>query len=164
MLVDPKLEDNHLSLKILNLVSSFLQKSPLFCELSYSYAIQDYHKSGLDVLFYGQDHNDTLSILSTHKDRSEEEIISLMSNQQLLSNKELMIRNFNEVIKNLKECESYIQKVVDGDIKGDPEIGRALNDCMSQFSTDDLTVLETLVKSNYEDVIMINTLSKLQYA
>jgi len=53
MMVDPLLEDNKLSIKILNLVSSFLSKNPIFCELSFSYAINDYHKSGLDVLFYG---------------------------------------------------------------------------------------------------------------
>jgi hypothetical protein len=66
MMVDPTLDGNKLSIKILNLVSSFLKKIPMFCECSYSYAIQDYYKSGLDVLFYGQDHNDTLSIVSTN--------------------------------------------------------------------------------------------------
>lgn len=111
-MVDPKLEDNKLSIKILNLVSSFLQRSPIFCECNYSYAVQDYHKSGLDVLYYGQDHNDTLSILSTHQDRSEAEIHDISANQRLLTNKDLMIRNFTEVIKNLKQCEGYIQDVL----------------------------------------------------
>jgi hypothetical protein len=35
MMVDPTLEGNKLSIKILNLVSSFLRSTPIFCELSY---------------------------------------------------------------------------------------------------------------------------------
>jgi hypothetical protein len=112
MMVDPKLEDNRLQVKILNLVSSFIHRSPIFCECSYTYAVDDYSKSGLDILFYGQDHNDTLSILSTHQERSEKEIKDIMTNQKLLSNKDLMSRNFGEVIKNLKECEKYIKQVL----------------------------------------------------
>jgi hypothetical protein len=37
-----------------------------------------------------------------------------MENQKLLSNKGLMLKNFEEVIENLKECENYIQEVIDG--------------------------------------------------
>ena len=108
MLVDPTLEDNHLSLKILNVVSAFLPKQPIFCELTYSYSVSDFQRNGLDVLFYGQEHTDTLSILSNLQDRSNEEIKEMMDNQKLLSNKALMQRNFDEVIRNLKECEDYI--------------------------------------------------------
>jgi hypothetical protein len=93
-------------------VTSFIQKTPIFSECPYTYAVDDYSKSGLDILFYGQDHNDTLSILSTHQDRSESEMKDIMTNQKLLSNKDLMSRNFGEVIKNLKECEHYIQQVL----------------------------------------------------
>lgn len=32
MMVDPSLSDNKLSIKILNLVSSFLPRNPIFCE------------------------------------------------------------------------------------------------------------------------------------
>lgn len=35
-----------------------------------------------------------------------------MQNQKLFSNKELMQNNFGELIENLKECESYIDKVI----------------------------------------------------
>lgn len=39
MMVDPTLSDNKLSIKILNLVSSFLKKIPIFCELNYTFAM-----------------------------------------------------------------------------------------------------------------------------
>ena len=53
MMVDPTLSENKLSIKILNLVSSFMTKNPIFCELSYAFALDQYQRSGLDVLFYG---------------------------------------------------------------------------------------------------------------
>lgn len=53
MMVDPSLSDNKLEIKILNLVSSFLKKNPIFCELSYRFALDNFQKTGLDVLFYG---------------------------------------------------------------------------------------------------------------
>lgn len=35
-----------------------------------------------------------------------------MQNQKLLSNKDLMVRNLSELIKNLSYCEKFIQKVI----------------------------------------------------
>lgn len=64
------------------------------------------------MLFYGQDHYDTLAILSMKDDMKETKVADLMSNQKLLSNKDLLIRNFGQLIENLKECEDYIQEVV----------------------------------------------------
>jgi hypothetical protein len=64
MMVDPSLQENKLSIKILNLVSGFLKKNPIFCELNYKFALDNFQKTGLDVLFYGQEHFDTLAILS----------------------------------------------------------------------------------------------------
>jgi hypothetical protein len=80
MMVDPLLEDNKLSIKVFNLVSSMLKKNPIFCELSFSYAVSEFHKSGLDVLFYGQFHNDTLSILSSNQEKSEQDLKNLLAN------------------------------------------------------------------------------------
>lgn len=34
---------------------------------------------------------------------------------------------------------------------------------MSQFSSDDMEVLEGMVRENFEDAIMINSLAKLQH-
>jgi len=41
-----------------------MTKNPIFCELSYAFTMDQYQRSGLDVLFYGQEHFDTLAILS----------------------------------------------------------------------------------------------------
>jgi len=41
-------------------------------------------------------------------------------------------------------------------------MGRLLEDCMTEFSTDDMAVLEGLISSNFEDALMISSLSKLQ--
>ena len=35
-----------------------------------------------------------------------------MSDQKLLSNKDLLARNFDEVIVNLDECDNYIQSII----------------------------------------------------
>lgn len=123
MMVDPSLQENKLSikvrlsfksfsLKILNLVSSFLKKSPVFCEVSYKFALDNFQRSGLDVLFYGQEHNDTLAILSMKDDMTNEKIKDLMLNQKLLKNKDLMIKNLSNLTQSLKECEDYIQEVI----------------------------------------------------
>lgn len=37
-----------------------------------------------------------------------------------------------------------------------------MDECLGQFSTDDMTLLEGLVASNFEDALMISSLSKLQ--
>lgn len=84
MMVDPTLSENKLSIKILNLVSSFLTHNPIFCELSHAFAMEKYQRSGLDVLFYGQEHFDTLAILSQRPGEenhiSETKIGDLMKN------------------------------------------------------------------------------------
>jgi hypothetical protein len=41
-----------------------------------------------------------------------EKVADLMSNQKLLSNKDLLSRNFTQLVDNLKECEDYIQDVI----------------------------------------------------
>jgi len=63
------------------------------------------------VLFYGQEHFDTLAILSQKDDvdmMSEGRIGDLMKNQKLFSNKELMTRNLQQLTVNMQECEAYI--------------------------------------------------------
>jgi hypothetical protein len=41
-------------------------------------------------------------------------------------------------------------------------MGRLLEQCMSEFSSGDMEVLESLIASNFEDALMIASLSKLQ--
>jgi Maintenance of mitochondrial structure and function len=64
----------------------------------------------------------------------------------------------------MQECEAYIKDVIEGRTTANPEIARALNQCISQFSTDDLQLLEGMVKENFHDAVMVNTLAKLQHA
>jgi hypothetical protein len=40
-------------------------------------------------------------------------------------------------------------------------MGRMMDECLGQFSNDDMDLLESLIASNFEDAIMINNLSKL---
>ena len=49
-----------------------------------------------------------MAILQQRQDVSQDEIRNLMENQKLLSNKDLMLKNFKEVTENLKEAEEYI--------------------------------------------------------
>ena len=37
-----------------------------------------------------------------------------------------------------------------------------MDECLGQFSTDDMDLLENMVASNFEDALMISSLSKLQ--
>jgi hypothetical protein len=92
----------------------------VFAECPFSFELDEFEKTGLDVIFFGQNHYDTMAILQQRrgKEITQEEVGSLMDNQKLLSNKALMIKNFEEVVENLKECDSYIQEVLDGKRQG----------------------------------------------
>jgi hypothetical protein len=41
-------------------------------------------------------------------------------------------------------------------------MGRLLEQCMSEFSSGDMDVLENLIASNFEDALMVASLSRLQ--
>lgn len=99
--------------------------------------------------------------MQNEKEIDYDTIPALKESQKLISNKDLMSKNFNEVIENLEECEKYIQEVLDGKRESDSELGRQLEECMAQFSTDDMSLLESLVASNFEDAILVSSLSKL---
>jgi len=160
MLVDPTMQDHRMSIKIMNIVNS----NPIVCfaECPFTFQVKDFERTGLDVLFFGQEHYDTMAILQNRKDVSQEEIGGLMREQKLFSNKDLMLRNFKEVVDNLSDCENYIQDVLDGKKPGNSDLGRLLDDTMGQFSTDDMFHLECLVAGNFEDALMINSLARLQ--
>jgi|688.fasta_scaffold1509466_2 hypothetical protein len=84
-----------------------------------------------------------------------------MNKQKILSNRELMLKNFKKLIENLEDCEDYIKKVIDGKITGDVEIGRQLNKCLSQFTNEDMALLEQMIHTNFKDAMMSNNLAKL---
>ena len=75
-----------------------------------------------------------------------------------------MLKNLKALTDSLAECEVYIDNVVNNKVSGDAEIGRMMNKCMGQFNNDDMKILEELVKTNFTDTMMINSLSKLQMA
>jgi len=74
----------------------------------------------------------------------------------------LLSRNFDEVVQNLGECDAYIQTIIDNGGEGNSDLGRLMDECLGQFSTDDMDLLEAMVASNFEDALMISSLSKLQ--
>ena len=67
--------------------SLFLEKSPVFSEMPFKFCINNFDKTGLDVLFYGQEHFDTISILDDKRDISKDNIGEFMKQQKVLSNK-----------------------------------------------------------------------------
>lgn len=133
----------------------------VFAECPYKISMQEFHKTGLDVIFYGQEHYDTMAIVSERNPPEQSQIRGLLNEQRLLSNKDLLTRNFDEVIQNLDECDSFIQNIIDNGGEGDSDLGRIMDECLGQFSTDDMELLEQMVASNFEDALMIGSLSKL---
>ena len=85
-----------------------MDKTPVFSEMPYKFSMANYDKTGLDVLFFGQEHFDTISILDDKRDISQDTIGDLMKQQKILSNREVMLKNFQKLIESLNECEEYI--------------------------------------------------------
>ena len=83
--------------------------------MPYKFNLTNFEKSGLDVLFYGQDHFDTMAILDDKRETLTQATIGdLVKNQKILSNRQLMLKNFRKLIENLDDCEIYMQSVVSG--------------------------------------------------
>jgi len=68
-----------------------------------------------------------MAIVSGRVQTSQDEIGEKVANQKLLSNKDLLSRNFDEVIENLDECDKYIQSIIDNGGEGDSELGRLMD-------------------------------------
>lgn len=179
LLIDPTMTNNKLSIKVLNFYSApevrrsnwidaedkekeSVEQVNVFAELPYQIKLEEFEKTGLDVIFYGQEHVDTMAIMQEKTQPDQSKIKELMTSQKLFSNKDLMDKNFTDVIKNLEECEKYVQDVLDGKKEPNSDLGRIMDECLGQFSTDDMEILESLISSNFEDAVMINNLSKLQ--
>ncbi len=141
-----------------------MNESPLFSEIPFKFNLNHTDQTGLDVLFYGQDHYDTMTIVDDRRNISQETIGDLRKDQRILSNRNVMLKNLKALTDSLTECEEYVDNVVNKKIVGDAEIGRMMNKCMGQFNNDDMKILEELVKTNFTDTMMINSLSKLQMA
>lgn len=76
--------------------------------MPFKFKLDNMKASGLDVLFYNQDHYDTLSILQNKKEISQDTIGSLIKSQKILSNRQVMLQNLAKLIDNLQDCENYI--------------------------------------------------------
>jgi len=90
-----------------------------------------------------------MTIVDERMKIDRENIHEMMENQQILSNRDVMIKNLQNLITGLNECEQYIDQVVEGTVVGDSEIGTMMNKCMGQFNSDDMLLLEQLIKSNF---------------
>ena len=75
-----------------------------------------------------------------------------------------MLRNFKTLIENLDQCDKYISDIIDGKEQNDPNIGRAINKCLGQFTREDMVILEKMISTNFKDAVMANNLAKLQMA
>jgi len=53
LMFDPSLQNNRLTVKILNVHSFYLEDCPLFSELPFKFNLSNIEQSGLDILFYG---------------------------------------------------------------------------------------------------------------
>ena len=164
MLFDPELNNNKLDIKVMSLHSTFLPKCPLFSEMPYKFNLENIDRTGLDVLFFGQDHFDTMAILDNKTKIDKENFGDQLENQRLFSNRDLMLKNFTQLIDNLDRCEKYLQDVADGNQEANTEVAQAINKCMSIFSKNDLEALKQMAQSNYKDVVMTSNLGKLQMA
>jgi len=108
LMFDPTLEKNKLDIKVMTLHSLFMPECPYFSEIPYKFKLQNFDKTGLDVLFYGQEHFDTMSILDGKRVITQENFAEYIKNQKILGDRQLMLKNFRQLIENLSECEEYI--------------------------------------------------------
>lgn len=53
-----------------------------------------------------------MAILQQREEIAQEHYHKLLESQKLLNNKDLLLKNFKEVIANLQDCETYIQNVL----------------------------------------------------
>ena len=53
-----------------------------------------------------------MAIVSERHQPRQEDIGRLLQEQKLLSNRDLLSRNFDEVIQNLNDCDEYIEGII----------------------------------------------------
>jgi len=75
---DPTLQNNKLDIKILRSHSFYLEMVPMYSELPFKFKMDNIDATGLDVLFYGQEYCDTMSILSDKRERLSEDNLTEM--------------------------------------------------------------------------------------
>jgi len=76
--------------------------------MPFKFNTNNFDRTGLDVLFYGQEHFDTMAIIEDKRDMDTETIGEMLKNQKILGNREVMLKNFQKLVESLNECEEYI--------------------------------------------------------
>ena len=74
---------------------------------------------------------------------------------------ELVKKKLIEVVHLLSRCEAYISDINSGALQPKSEVGRMLNNCLSQLSQIDTKSIEAMVQDNFQDLLMVGSLSKL---
>ena len=144
--------------------SLYLEECPLFSELPYRFNISDFGKTGLDLIFFGQEYLDTMAINEDKRDFTPSELHDLVKNQKILSNRDMMLQNFGRLIENLTECEDYLQAIIEGKQAKETSVARNMHQCLSLFTGEDMKVLESMMLTNFNDAMLTNNLAKLQMA
>ena len=144
--------------------SLYLEDCPLFSELPYRFDISNFDQTGLDLIFFGQEYLDTMAINEDKRDISLETLNDLVKSQKIISNRDMMLSNFNRLIENLTECEDYLQAILDGKQAKETSVARSIHQCLSLFSGEDMQVLEQMMLTNFSDAMLTNNLAKLQMA
>ena len=147
---------------MLNLHSTFFRECPIFSELPFKFNINNYDRTGLDLLIYGQEHYDTMAIIQDKQEMDDTKLGELLKDQKILGNREVMLKNFHKLVESLNECEAYIENVAAGKQTNDQDIGQMINECMSQFQDSEMTILESMILANFKDTMMTNNIAKLQ--
>jgi len=88
----------------------------------------------------------------------------MIKQQKVLQNKQLLLRNIQQLAESLDECESYVNDVIAGKQAKNSQIASSINTCLSKFSGDDMAILEQIVSKNFEDAMLSHNLIKLQMA
>lgn len=114
LLFDPKLNNDRLDIKVLNLHSPFFRECPVFSEMPFRFNVNDYDRTGLDLIFYGQEHYDTMAAIQNKTEYDDDTLGELKRNQKILGNREVMLKNFHKLVESLSECEAYIESVASG--------------------------------------------------
>jgi len=101
-------------------------------------------KIAVDALLNGNPENDNLDAPAT-----------------ILSDFENLENSLTTVLSAIETVSEYVSRVVDGSIKGDPEIGRAINSALASIPQIDPESFERTFNSHVQDLLMIVYLSNL---
>lgn len=150
MLVDPNLKGGSLNVK--TLVSQTMQLGgrpigPLFREVPFEWKILDAGKIALAMMMQQR----------AGKDQEEEEDDEMQSVKPW----EVLQVTMSRLHSNLGKAHTYVTKILNGEVKEDKNIGRALSSVMSQLPTVSPQTFDKVFNESLQDMLMVIYLSKL---